>query len=339
MNVHFLTHNETVRQKVASFIEKWHDDTPFFETQTSGSTGPPKTVRILKVHARKSAEKTLQKLEIEPNSNALLALSCDTIGGKMMIVRAILGDLNLFVTEPSADPLNNLSIQPDFIAMVPPQLETVLQQNPEKLKRIRNCIIGGGQLSASLESKLREHRIAVYQTFGMTETISHIALRKAGWQAESAYTVLDGITVSVHNECLVVHAPDLGIDRLETNDLIHLINDQQFQWLGRKDFVINSGGFKIHPEQIERELENIVNRRFFVSGIPDERWGTQLVILIEGPEDEKYRHKSFYSTVSHSYFIPKSVQFVAHFPEVANQKIDRIKTLEHIHVDGFKPIL
>lgn len=339
MNVHFLTHNETVRQKVASFIEKWHDDTPFFETQTSGSTGSPKTIRILKVHARKSAEKTLQKLKIEANSNALMALSCDTIGGKMMVVRAIVGDLNLFVTEPSADPLNNLSIQPDFIALVPAQLETVLRQHPEKLKGIRNCIIGGGQLPASLESKLQEHGISVYQTFGMTETISHIALRKAGWQAESAYTLLDGMTISVHNECLVVHAPDLGIDRLETNDIVHVINAKQFQWLGRKDFVVNSGGFKIHPEQVERELENSMNRRFFVGGIPDERWGTQLVILIEGTEDEKYMHKSFYSALSHAYFIPKSVQFVAHFSEVANQKIDRIKTLERTHVDGFKPIL
>lgn len=339
MNVHFLTHNETVRQKVASFIEKWNDDTPFFDTRTSGSTGLPKTIRIRKVHARKSAEKTLQKLGVESNSNALLALNCDTIGGKMMIVRAIIGKLNLFVTEPSANPLNNLPVQPDFIALVPAQLDTVLRENPEKLRGIRNCIIGGGQLPASLESKLHEQQLSVYQTFGMTETISHIALRKAGWQAESAYTLLDGITISLHDACLVVHAPDLGIDRLETNDLVFKVNEQQFQWLGRKDFVINSGGFKIHPEQVERELEQLIDRRFFVSGIPDERWGTQLVILIEGKEDENYLRKDFYSVLSHPYFIPKSVRFVPHFLEVANQKIDRIKTLENTNVDEFKPIL
>lgn len=339
MKVSLLTNNETIREKVASFLAHWQDEHAFFETRTSGSTGHPKVIRIAKEHALHSAQATIQALQLKEGAKALLALNPDTIGGKMMLVRAIIGKFDLKVVEPVANPIADLEEIIDFAAFVPMQLRTILNESPEKLTLIRTCIIGGGDVPASLQADLQQQGYTVYQTFGMTETISHIALRKVGFENETAYTLLPGISISVTNGCLEINAPSLGVHQLRTNDQVELVNDRQFIWLGRADFVINSGGFKIHPEQVEQELALSLNQRFFVAGIPDDYYGQKLVIVVEGERTAVCCLKSFYSGLSHPYFIPKAICFLPEFAEVANHKINRSQTLLKAHVTGFEEIL
>jgi O-succinylbenzoic acid--CoA ligase len=337
-NIFFINASEETIHHVKLFLAEWNSPSRFIETATSGSTGIPKIIRIEKEAMRISAKKTLSYLAIQRGETALLCLSPETIGGKMMLVRALVGELTLFVTSPTSAPLTGISERINFAAMVPLQLHETVKNAPEKLREIRHCIIGGGAVSEVLIKEMNELKISVFHTFGMTETISHVALRKIGYVTEEIYTAMDGISFSEENGHLVIHYPEIGLARLVTNDEVRIHSSTQFEWLGRTDFTINSGGVKLHPEVIERTLSAVLSMPFFISSLPDERFGNKLILLVEGIPDSTL-NKAFFTPLLPPYSIPKEIYFLPVFIRTESGKIHRSANLTMSHSNAIKKVL
>ena len=315
-----------LNKQLDDFLTAWFDNTDIIQQHTSGSTGIPKEIALQKKHMSASAQLTGKYFQLQANQTALICLSPEFIAGKMMIVRALELNLGVILTSP-ANPFDfpdNLTI--DFCAMVPLQVENALVSNPTKLVQIRSLIIGGAQIHPSLEDKLNTINVNAFATFGMTETTSHIAIRKIA-QFPQPYQALDNINFSLGNEAqLIIHAPELGIDSLVTNDRVDLLTNQTFFWKGRLDFVINSGGIKFHPEVIEYKLARLIpERRFFIAGKTDDRLGNKIVLYIEGKQPIA---KSDFSTVLEKYEIPKEIIYISQFSETTNGKINRLLTIK-----------
>ena len=278
------------------FIDEWNNDSPYVEVKTSGSTGEPKRMMVEKSRMLNSARITCDFLGLKPGDTALLCMSTDYIAGKMMIVRSIERGLKLISVEPSGHPLANnyqLSIvncQLDFAAMVPMQVYNSLQvpDEKERLMAIRHLIIGGGAIDDAMEAELKKFPNAVWSTYGMTETLSHIALRRiSGPEASEWYMPFPTVKLSTTDEgCLVIDAPEVCADTLITNDIVELKSDGRFRVLGRKDNVICSGGIKIQIEEVERELKPYARVPYIISKKKDEKFGEIVVLLTEGDIDE-----------------------------------------------------
>jgi len=317
----FIKEGEDFERPVGHFLLDWFDDLPYIEMTTSGTTGAPKQIRIDKQAMVNSALATGDFFDLQPGNRIMHCLPVKYIAGKMMLVRAFILGLDTDFVAPSAKPFapnNNQSY--DFIAMVPLQA----QQSLEPLKRVKKLIIGGVGISKSLQRELKKLPTQVWETYGMTETITHIAAKKIG---EKAFTVLPNVTLSYdENNCLVIHAPRISKDIILTNDLVKLTSENQFQFLGRFDNVVNSGGIKLIPEQIEEKLASTIASRFFVGGIPDETLGQKLVIVIEG---EKPAADISYEMLD-KYEKPKEVFYVPKFRETETGKIMRNEILRQI---------
>lgn len=315
------------KKKVGLFILNWIDkNSDFIFVKTSGSTGKPKLIQHSKTKMKNSAGMTCNFFKLKPYHTALLCLPVSSIGGMMMVVRALENHLNLFIIEPTSNPLKNIVNSIDFAAMVPLQVYTALEENPLKLKFINNLIIGGGQLNAQAERQLIELQINAYHTFGMTETISHIALRKIG---TINFKTLPGIKVDVDKEnCLIIDAPLLFDKPLKTNDIVKKITHRSFQWLGRKDNAIETGGVKVLPELVEQKINQYFENRFIVAGIPDSKLNNKIVLILEGsPYDINLKKLS---NVLSKYEIPKEVFFIENFVESSNNKLNRKATIQKI---------
>ena len=350
--------------------------------QTSGSTGTPKIIEIKKEFMINSALATGAYFDLHENTSALLCMNPDFIAGKMMLVRALVLGWKLDVVTPSLNPLKELEKTYDFSAMVPLQVSNSLSD----LHKIKKLIIGGGVISNELESKLQSIKTECFATYGMTETVSHIATRKlnnysslrggttkqsvlgneiATEQAprkdmvkdgenvissgveKSHYCTLPKISISTdQRNCLVINAPKISENQIITNDIVELISDSEFKWLGRFDNIINSGGVKLIPEQIEEKLSKIIEQRFFVAGIPDELLGEKLVLVVEMQSNkvseeqsvissraEKSQIKNLKAEISNlitlsKYETPKEIYFLDKFIETSTKKIQRKKTLD-----------
>lgn len=272
------------------FLNEWHNDSPTILVHTSGSTGTPKPMWVEKRRMEASARMTCTFLGLKPGDTALLCMSLDYIAGKMMVVRALTCGLRLITVSPSGHPLSDTPDTggSDFAAMVPLQVYNSLQvpEECERLKQIKHLIIGGGAIDAALERALADFPNPVYSTYGMTETLSHIALRRLnGPDRSDWYTPLEGVAVSLNAEgCLVVDAPALHDGPLVTNDLA-VLEPSRFRIVGRKDNVICSGGVKIQIEEVERLLREHLEEPFVVTRRPDEKFGEAVVLLTEGDVD------------------------------------------------------
>ena len=320
MKIRFETNNTELIEAVQAFIGEWNNNSNIIIVQTSGSTGTPKTIEIEKKHMIASAEMTGKFLDLKIDNTALLCLSPSTIAGKMMIVRSMVLGMELVVTDAVAKPLEKLTDEIDFAAMVPFQVE----QSLNDLKKVKNLIIGGAPVSPTLWKKITESNVEAFQTFGMTETISHIALRKIE-VPERGYIPLNGVDISSENDCLMISAPHLGVRQLVTKDSVKIHSDGSFDWLGRTDFVINSGGIKIHPEQVEKQLSQLITQPFFSFGVEDDSLGQKHVLCIQGDfaiDKEKVKQ------VLENYHAPKEVYFFDNFEYTTSGKINRIKTIE-----------
>lgn len=284
-NLNFLDGvSEDYLQKVNSFIDEWQSDSATIQVQTSGSTGAPKTIVLEKNAVRESALATGSFFGLLPDQNALLNLSPDHIAGKLMIVRAYEHQMSLTVAPLVSNPLEFLvDHNIHFAAFVPSQIEIILKNYESKLtlNSIENVIIGGAPLSPNLENELTQLSNNIYATFGMTETITHFALRKLG---TPIYRCLAGFKISVDKRsCLVVQPNAIVENLLVTNDVIDLIDDMTFKWRGRIDNVINSGGIKIHPEKVEKMIAHLLpENRFYVASKKDETYGEIAVLVVEG---------------------------------------------------------
>jgi len=310
----FIKEGDEYEKQCGLFLLDWFDDKPEIGINTSGTTGAPKTISVSKQAMVNSALATGDFFDLLPGNKALHCLPTKFIAGKMMFVRGFILGLDLEFVSPSADPLRYDDRRYDFGALVPLQAENAM----DRLRNIKKIIIGGAKINPILEKKLEKIPSEIYETYGMTETITHIAAKRVG---ESAFTVLPGVTISHDNEnCLVIHAPRISSDVIVTNDLVELVNENQFIFLGRRDNVVNSGGIKLIPEQIEAKLSGSIKSRFFVSGVPDESLGEKLVLFVEG--EERQLPDDIFSNLG-KYERPKEIRFISHFEETGSGKVIR----------------
>lgn len=308
------------------FIEEWMSDSPVVCANTSGSTGVPKRIMLPKTDMIVSATATCRHFGIGPSSVLHLPLSTDYIAGKMMVVRAFVSGATLIVERPSSRPLSLLPLGRENIALtavVPSQVDGLLESM--YADRVRHVIVGGGALSADLERRLRECAAMCWATYGMTETCSHVALRNIT-SGQDTYTALPGIMFETDSRgCLEINAPGYSFGRLVTNDMVELLSESEFIWLGRYDNVINSGGIKLHPEEMEKRLEGCVASSFYIVGRPSERWGEEAVIVMENATDSECvaimecARKAFDRRS-----VPKAVINVTRFIYASNGKIKRV---------------
>lgn len=328
-------------REVFAFAADFLDpDTDEITVQTSGSTGTPKSITLEKEKMRNSARMTAEYFKLTQGKNALLCLSPGYIAGKMMIVRAIEAGLNLVLGDNASNPVKSLSTYQiiHFAAMVPMQVQACFQdgESADKLAKIESIIVGGGAVSHSLLQRIKTLPNKLYATYGMTETITHVAVRPLnGEHASDIYTSLKGVKIWQDDRgCLLINAPQLVDEQVVTNDVIEMEDFTQFRWLGRIDNVINSGGIKLFPEQIEKQLEETLDRRFFCAGIPDETLGERLELIIEGEALDSTTHgllENFMRQTLDKYQVPKAIKYVASFAETPTGKVQRRKTLELIN--------
>lgn len=271
------------------FLKEWFNDCPYVVGHTSGSTGTPKEIRLSKADMRASARITNAFFDIGRQSVLLLCLSVSYIAGKMMVVRALEAGAELLSVKAASHPLRTagqkvgMDREIGLAAMVPMQVEESLKSEEEKRRfgHIRHLIIGGAPVSVTLEEQLKQIPTQCYATYGMTETVSHIALKKLN--SDSAYFALGEVGFEQDERgCLIIDAPHLQARRFVTNDIVKLHGNKRFEWLGRFDNVINSGGIKLFPELIEQKLVRCIPGRFFITSRPDEVLGESVLLVLEG---------------------------------------------------------
>ena len=320
-------------KKVLNFLQEWFSNSKCVKVQTSGSTGVPKIFEIEKEKMSFSARMTCDFLGLKEGDMALICLPVEYISGKMMAVRSIERKLNLFVQNPSVNPLTYLNECIDFCAMTPLQVENSL----DKIHFIKNLIIGGAAVSESLKAKISqtlkssENQTRIFETYGMSETLSHIALKRIFPDAEEWFTVFDGVEITLDERgCLNIFAPNLNSAKLQTNDLVKIKNAKQFRFLGRLDNVINSGGSKIYPEELEAIAKKEIENELVFLGISDESLGQKLVLVIEGKENEDLINKIRNLKFEKSFYRPKQIIFIEAIARMPNGKIDRRQLLQHI---------
>lgn len=276
------------------FLAEWNSPSPYMYLKTSGSTGKPKILQAEKEKMKNSARMTCGFLDIKEGDTALLCMPLDYIAGKMMVVRSLVCGLRLISVTPSGHPLQDIKEAPDFAAMIPMQVFNSMKIPHEReiLRKVKNLIIGGGAVDEALERELKDFPNAVWSTYGMTETLSHIALRRLnGPDADSWYTPFEGVNVSVNNdECLVINAPVVCNDILVTNDIAVISPDgRRFRILGRKDNVICSGGIKMRIEDIECRLRRHIPHSYIVTKKKDVKFGEIVVLIIQTDDADKIR--------------------------------------------------
>ena len=332
------------------FFSEWNNDSDRVLVHTSGSTGKPKPMMVEKKRMLNSARITCDFLGLKPGDSALLCMSLDYIAGKMVVVRSIERHLHLISVSPSGHPLKNIDLKDvngkdvngeiTFAAMVPMQVYNTLQvpEERERLTHVRHLIIGGGAIDASLEKELQAlpGNIAIWSTYGMTETLSHIALRRInGAEASEWYQPFDSVKISQTDEdCLVIDAPLVCAETLVTNDIVEIepyiynkVEKLRFRIKGRKDNVICSGGIKIQIEEVEALLKPHLEKPFMIAKKKDEKFGEIAVLLTEDEDLKKVEatirrllsgksddsNKSSESK-SHKYWIPREFRYVEHLP-------------------------
>jgi O-succinylbenzoic acid--CoA ligase len=324
-----LIFSKGVSTDVHLFLKSWFDTSDFIKVHTSGSTGKPKEIFLKKSFMVNSALATGKYFSLEENTNALLCLSADYIAGKMMLVRALILGWSLDVVKTNSNPLKFVEKHYDFSAMVPLQLANSIPD----LFKVRKLIVGGGVVSNNLKRKLNNISTEVYATYGMTETITHIAIKKLNYFSEKGnyFTLLPNVSISLDSRyCLVINAPLVSDGAVVTNDLVNIINENQFEWKGRYDSIINSGGIKLIPEQIEEILSKKIEERFFVSSVVDEVLGEKLVLIVER-EGVAIENKEGIETFLEGleldkYQLPKIIYFMEKFMETETSKIHRNNT-------------
>ena len=323
-------------KSIWSFMADWFNPkVKTIRVKTSGSTGKPKTILHKKEFMRKSAQLTFAALGLSKAHTALLCLPTNKISGMMMVVRAFEKEMILESVAPSVNPLLKLDERTkiDFAAFTPMQFSKVVSSKKAyvKAEKIKTVILGGEGISDELLATITRMKNNVYATFGMTETISHIALKKLnGKNPDKYFSVLPSVRVSVNKEnCLVVKAPKLGVKNLVTNDVVKIISPTQFEWLGRIDNVINSGGLKIHPEEVEAILLRKIDIPFFIGGIKDAITGEKPCLVLERKRLSKNTLKELKGILLSldKKSCPKEIWLVPDFAKTENGKLKRKETL------------
>lgn len=326
----FIKEGEPFEKVIGDFLTDWLSDSEYVIARTSGTTGAPKKLQISKQHMVNSAITTADFFELKPGDSALHCLPSNYIAGKMMLVRAISIGLELDLTEPTSSPIFDYDKPYDFSAMIPFQLEHMI----DYVDNIENILVGSSVVSNQLKERIQKCSGNIFETYGMTETVTHIAARRLNNFDRSPlpkeqwhfFTTLPNVNISQDlRGCLVIDAPYVSTREIITNDIIKLHSDRNFEWLGRTDNVINSGGVKMFPEMIENKLSKKIDQRFFIAAQDDASLGQKVILIIEGDKDSV--DKSVFNVLD-KFEIPKHIYFLPKFVETFSRKIQRTETLE-----------
>ena len=320
-------------KSVLLFISQWVNGQSSWLSNTSGSTGNPKTIELFREKMIYSARQTIDFLKLQTGSTGLLSINGAFVGGKMMMARCLLNDMNLVIRQPSDHVLTTLSDTPqvNFAAFVPLQVYAFLNDSEQKtyFSAIDQVIIGGAPLSPHAAASLKTFTNHCWQTYGMTETYSHVALKGLSAPCESHYfTAIGDADFSIDNENrLIINGTITDHQPLQTNDVVRLLDEKRFEWVARYDHAINTGGIKVYPEVLEAKIVQACGHlfgpnAFFIDSLPDERLGQKIVLYVEGQMD----HSLLASALSHAldrYEIPKEIFFRDTFVYTLTGKINR----------------
>lgn len=305
---------EPHQQDLGNLILQWFDEKDYIILMTSGTTGKPKEIKLQKEAVKNSALATGAYFQLSPKDSALLCLPTRYIAGKLMFVRAIILGLHLDFVNPSSNPLEKSKKTYDFVAMVPLQVINSINH----LNQIKKLIIGGAKLDQPIKELILKTKCQAFETYGMTETITHIAAKNI---SDEYFTTLPHAKISLDDRgCLVINAPSVNSETVVTNDLVEIKGQNEFKWLGRIDNVINSGGIKLFPEIIEEKLAHYIPYRFYVIGQKDETLGKKLILVIES---EPYQLVKEAFEGLDKFEVPREIQFVQKFKETPTGKILR----------------
>ena len=330
----FIKEGKPFEKSLGDFLIDWLDQKDYIKTRTSGTTGKPKTIKIKKQAMMYSAIATGNYFGLNPGDRALHCLPTQFIAGKMMLVRAIILGLQVDVIEPKSLLQFSTKMHYDFCAMIPMQL----QNNIKKINNIKKLIVGGAPISSLLLEQIQPLKTKIFATYGMTETITHIAVKKlnnfdnfkSNSIEKSYYETLPDIDISQDERgCLVIEAPNLTNEKIITNDVVKLQSEITFEWLGRIDHVINSGGIKLFPELIEAKIAKHIPQRFFIASEKDETLGERLILVIEAEAEENNLSVSVFNDLD-TYETPKEIYVIPKFIETTSGKIQRLETLAAI---------
>ena len=328
----FVKEGEPYEKVTGDFLLDWLDNQDYITVNTSGSTGKPKTIKLDKQAMVNSAIATGEFFGLNPGDNAIDCLPSNYIAGKMMLVRAMILGLEIDCVNPTTKPEFNTTKNYDFCAMIPLQLMKCI----DSITHIKTIIVGGAAVQNELLNKLKTVPNKVFETYGMTETVTHVAVKQLNTlhsEESHIFQALPNVLFSQDSrECLMIKAPHLSKETLMTNDVVKLNSQTSFEWIGRIDNVINSGGVKLFPEQIEAKLNQHIQTPFFIASRPDESLGKQLILVVENLD---INTEDLLKTISNDKSfdkleIPKLIFNLEKFAYTANGKINRSLTLESI---------
>ncbi|GAB3922370.1 AMP-binding protein [Larkinella terrae] len=325
--------------KAIAFCRAWISGQSTFALYTSGSTGAPKPISLSRRQMVASARLTGQTFGLKPGDQALVCLNVDYIAGVMMLVRGLELDLVMTVIEPTSNPIRLLSADSEliaFAAFVPLQMQTMLEEPAETLpvlNKMKAILVGGAAVDRTLADRLQVIDAPVFSTYGMTETVSHIAIRRLnGPHRTEVFTALTGVEIGTDDRnCLNIKAAATDFEIVQTNDVVELVDSRHFRLLGRADSIINSGGVKIQPERVEEIIARVlanegIANRYFIYGLPDERLGQQVALFLEKQEWSENRLENIKTAIREEmgpYALPKKIVTVPVFKETSTGKIDK----------------
>lgn len=323
--------NEAIWQlDIYRFILDFLEDSEYILQKTSGTTGDPKTIQLSKVAMIESAKRTSTFFQLKESELAVLCLPVNYIAGKMMVVRALVSGLNLITIKPDGTPDFSGLGKVDFCALVPMQATNLIKRN--LWPQLKTLILGGAEVNLELIKQLQKVNTEIFETYGMAETCSHIALKRlTGLNHENCFSALPDINLSLDGrDCLIIDAPFLSAEII-TNDCVELVSKNKFKWLGRIDNVINSGGIKIQPEELEKQIREILQISCAVIGKPDLLLGQKVVLILESEKEiDSANVIAQLSPHINNKLLPKSIIFLRKLPRNRSFKIDRIKLMSCI---------
>ena len=317
---------EKIDVDLFDFLKFWNSSNATIEVETSGSTGSPKKISLKREAMISSAKATIEYFNIKEMSTFHCCLPIKYIGGKMMLVRAIVNKADIILSKPTSNPVTYLNKEVDFSAMTPWQVSHAINEN--NFEKIKKLIIGGAVISSSLIKELKDKKTESFQTYGMTETISHIAVRNLkNTDKNPNYKCLNHVNISTNKEGeLIVKSPKLGIVSLTTNDIIQITGNKEFKYIGRSDNLINTGGIKVLPEEIEKQLnESLQGVVFFIDKIPDEKSGEKIIVITNKKENTATIKKAC-KHITPKHIKPQLIFFIEQFLFTENKKLNRKKT-------------
>lgn len=324
--------------EVKAFIRAWEDGSDYISCLTSGSTGAPKHIQLSKKQIEHSAARTIQYFGLREGMKAGLALSMESIAGKLMVVRSILARMELHVLPVKKNPLAHVETPLNFIALVPSQALEFIQQASGRQKE-STVLIGGAPLSSGQHQAICAYWKHAYQSYGMTETASHVALRKITSQVDAPYEALNGITFSEQESQLIIHCRDFEHGELFTTDCVDLLSTTTFRYVGRVDHVINTAGNKVHPEALEFKLKQYISGEFMIVPYEDTLYGQGIGLLMIDEKNSLTLAEFKAIKELKSYEIPRKYMIVDEIYRNANDKLDRNAMLDKVKHHGWTTIL